>query len=233
MVEKKSTEWLKKLGVTRHVRFIFLSNLCLLIVDWMPLKKMRTKRSVPKEEALGLIKQLDKYDNLVNLAIPLKKILVLGDHYPLSNKRFMKAMETHLTEKEKFKAECLESVILKRGKLNLMPKMFVALHEANIVVMFDGKRPGTVSESTYLCPYKSIQDKTILFVQEGKKTLDQVMSTEDHYLFYPRIVFYRNKKDLKEKIVKYVKKEVYRLANLDAYNLAFKEAEETTEKNKY
>ena len=199
----------------------------------MPLKKIRPKRSVPEEEALGLIKQLDKYDNLVNLAIPLKKILILGDHFPLSNKKFMKSMETHLMEKEKFKAECLESVILKRGKLNLMPKMFVALHEANVIVMLDGKRPGTVSESTYLCPYKSIQDKTILFVQEGKKTLDQVMSTEDHYLFYPRIVFYKDKKDLKEKIVKYVKKEVHRLANLAAYGLGLKEAGETTEKKIY
>jgi len=86
----------------------------------------------------------------------------------------------------------------------------VIIESAAVLVVLDGKIGAVVGESAYLMHCSENQHKCVLMVPEENK--ERILSTKEHYLYYPAKIVYKDSKELVDLAVKAAIQTSYRLA---------------------
>ena len=171
-------------------------------------KTDRVKPSInPNDAALKFLAAMREQSNRVEIQIGLQTICVLGNH------------ENRLSEikqiADTLNADNYPTVYLKGlDTTDLSLPDFecerIAISKADLLLIIDDYRGGTVSECTYIMGNHAFLSKSILMVEEEVSEED-FFSTEKHYCFFPRKVRFNNPK-LVDITVKAAKQAMHGLA---------------------
>lgn len=172
----------------------------------------RSRGEAPhREEAVRTVDELlrDKEKRLIALS-KSQKIILCGD-YRGKMKKILERANKALSD-ENYSSFLLDAV--GGGQLDDLNKMKTALKRANIIILVDGKRPGTVTETVLSILKKDFGAKTLFFYDKRAKTLEDVASLQDHHLYFPSKFGYENEDDLLKQITLLSKQAAHRNVSL-------------------
>lgn len=142
----------------------------------------------------------------IEIQVANQPIYVLGCHETQG-----KEMEAIV---EKLKADKFPAKLVKEhvDKVFLpdFEKEKVVIETAGVLVILDGKIGAVVGESAFLMHCSENQHKCILLVSEENK--ERILSTKEHYLYYPNKIVYSNNSELVDLAVQGTIQTTYRLA---------------------
>jgi hypothetical protein len=133
---------------------------------------------------------LDDKSKQFEIQMANQPIYVLGSHD--TQKEEMDSIVKKLVER-KFPAKLVREH-KDRPFLPDFEKEKVVIESASVLVVLDGKIGAVVGESAYLMHCSENQHKCVLLVPEENK--EKILSTKEHYLYYPTKIVYRNKNEL-------------------------------------
>lgn len=170
-----------------------------------------------EKKALEIKSKLKKHHNLLKQAVASHSVVLLIGHEHEKELRLFDEIKKELETE-------LPVFMVKHASedgtcVNDFTAEETTIEDADTIVMVDGIAPGLVSESSIICKREDYQDKTILFVDENATSFEDIVDITKHYLWYPKIIFYKNREDLIKKIIGFVKKTAYRKANLSLEKL--------------
>lgn len=172
---------------------------------------MENEESKYKEDAIRTVDEFlrNKEKRLIALA-KSQKILLCGDYYGKTRMLLERANDS--LSKENYSSFLLETI----GGPNLddLNKMRSALERADIVIMVDGNRPGTVTEIVLSMLKRDFGIKTLFFYDKREKTLEDISSCKDYHLYFPAKYGYDNEDNLIKQVILLSKQAAHRNACL-------------------
>ncbi|MBI4181606.1 MAG: hypothetical protein HY520_01405 [Candidatus Aenigmarchaeota archaeon] len=90
-------------------------------------------------------------------------------------------------------------------QIDHLNKELVALRKADIVILVDGERPGTWTESILAMLQDQFGKKVLFFYDRNKKTIETVGNCQDYHVYFLSKYGYSDRRDLIKQIITFAK----------------------------